>query len=276
MAYITTNDGAELFYETRGSGQALVFVGGWCMSTFWWQNQLESLSDTFQCVAYDPRAYGRSSKVDYGHRIARHARDLYDVLIGLDLSGVIAVGWSTGAAMLLAYSEAFRDERLSAIVLVEQSPCNVNRDDWEWGFGSRADADAFIEGIAADHRTAASELVDAMFTEPVSSAERELMIQEITKMPAHAAAELERDDFNQDWRDVLPRIRVPALVVAGAQSRIFPNAGLKYMADRIPVAQFVTFARSGHCPFMEEPERFNLVIRGFVSEIQDARIAGGG
>jgi non-heme chloroperoxidase len=263
MPYITTNDGAKLFFEERGVGRSLVFIGGWCMSTWWWRYQLEGLSEGFRCIAYDPRAYGRSTKVRHGHRMARHARDLFDLLGALDIADVIAIGWSTGAATLLAYSDVFCDERLGGLVLVDQSPCNVNRDDWEWGFGTGAEATGFIEAIAADHRSAAGELVDLMFVEPVAAGEREVMVEEIIKTPAAAASELERDDLHQDWRDVLPRIRVPTLVIAGAQSKVFPTAGVRYMADRIPNARFASFEHSGHCPFIEERERFNEEIRDF-------------
>ena len=267
MSYIETNDGVSLYYEEAGSGQPIVFLGGWCMSTPWWQGQMDSLSKTFRCIAFDPRNYGRSQKVEHGNRMSRHARDLYDVLESLAIQDGIIVGWSTGAATVLAYSELFRGEHMRGAVLVDQSPCNVTRRGWRWGFGNRREANEFLREIRSNHRAAAENLVDAMFFARPAAADRRWMIEEIVKTPASAALELERDDMNQDWRDVLPKFPVPALVAVGRHSKIFPNQACEHIAKSLPSAQIVYFEESGHCPFIEERTRFSRVVAEFAKSL---------
>jgi pimeloyl-ACP methyl ester carboxylesterase len=102
-----------------------------------------------------------------------------------------------------------------------------------------------------------------MFAVPPSPADAAWMLEEVLATPAESAAELERDDFHQDWRDVLPRIVVPTVVVAGAHSQIFPTDAIRYLAANVPGARLEIFPDSGHVPFMEECKRFNALLREF-------------
>jgi non-heme chloroperoxidase len=122
---------------------------------------------------------------------------------------------------------------------------------------------AFIEQAASDHPGVAASLINDMFAVPPAPADAAWMLAEVLQTPADTASELERDDFHQDWRDVLPRIAVPTLVVTGAHSKIFPAESIGYLAEHIPGARLEIFPESGHAPFLEEPERFNEALRVF-------------
>jgi non-heme chloroperoxidase len=257
MPTITTNDGAGLYYEDRGSGRPIVFVNGWCMTTRFWQGQVEGLAPEFRCITYDPRDFGQSQKVLRGRRMARYARDL-------DVADAVVVGWSTGGAIALSYADLFGDERLAGMVIVDQSPCNRSQPGWPWGFGTAEQCEAFIQLAATDLAAVGAELIRDMFAEPPPPDVAEWMLAEVLKTPAESASELERDDFQQDWRDVLPAIAVPTLVVTGAHSKIFPIESIRYLADHIPGARLEVFPNSGHVPFIEERDRFNDVLRAFV------------
>lgn len=103
MPTMTTSDGAGIHYTDSGTdGPPVLFVGGWCMSTPWWREQTRALGGEYRAIAMDPRAYGESEKMRHGHRMARHAADVRDLLRALDLEAVTAVGWSSGANELLA------------------------------------------------------------------------------------------------------------------------------------------------------------------------------
>jgi pimeloyl-ACP methyl ester carboxylesterase len=41
---------------------------------------------------------------------------------------------------------------------------------------------------------------------------------------------------------------------------------VEYVAERTPDARVERFASSSHCPFLEEPDRFNRVLSSFVAE----------
>jgi len=267
MPSITTSDGAEINYVEAGAGPPLVLIGGWCMTTAFWHRQIEGLSDAFRVVAIDPRAYGDSSKVTHGHRMARHAADLRDVLHALELDGAVAIGWSLGANVLFSHWELFAGERLRGLVHCDQSPYCLNRAGWEWGFGTEEEALGLLRGARADPPATASMLIDMCFTGPVPEDEKRWMVAELAKTPTEAAVTLEFDHIWSDWRDVVPTVQLPTLVVTGRQSKIFPWQSGDWMAQRLPNGTHAIFEDSGHCPFLEEPERFNETVREFVASL---------
>ena len=70
-----------------------------------------------------------------------------------------------------------------------------------------------------------------------------------------------------DWRDVLPRIDIPCLVISGDDS-LNNASGIAWTATQIPGAKSRTFTseeRGSHFMFWENPGLFNSVIEDFVS-----------
>lgn len=63
-----------------------------------------------------------------------------------------------------------------------------------------------------------------------------------------AAVALERMNSRSDVTDILPTIRVPALIMCSTHDPLAPAEGVKWMADRIPGAQFRAFPGSSHFP----------------------------
>jgi proline iminopeptidase len=67
-----------------------------------------------------------------------------------------------------------------------------------------------------------------------------------------------------DFRRQLRTIGVPTLVLAGRFDRVaIPRFAVQFKT-LMPRAQFVLFERSGHEPFIEEPERHDSVMRAFL------------
>jgi non-heme chloroperoxidase len=270
---ITTTDDVGIHYvDTGPPGPVILLLGGWTMSIPWWREQLSALGNRFRVVAIDARAYGESDKVTFGHRIARHAADVRDVIDALLLRRVTVVGWSLAANTLLAYLEQFGPYKLQSGVHLEMSPYPKSQPaypvpypDWELGFADVEAEQQFLDAWLADPATVASDLVDVMFAQPVDPADKEWMVAEILKTPVEAAAEIEWDTFHSDWRSMVPTVDLPMLVMSGRQSLIYPNTVGEWMADHLPNAQWHIFENSGHAPFLEEPDQFNQVLVDFTS-----------
>jgi proline iminopeptidase len=67
-----------------------------------------------------------------------------------------------------------------------------------------------------------------------------------------------------DIRDKLPQITAPTLITVGRDDWITPVEASEEMARLIPNARLVVFENSGHSPQLEEPERFQQVVREFL------------
>jgi pimeloyl-ACP methyl ester carboxylesterase len=94
-----------------------------------------------------------------------------------------------------------------------------------------------------------------------------LLRENLTLTGAHAAALL-LDYVHNDWRDVLPRITVPTLVVGGEASFLSPEVAPE-VAARIPGARYRVFTqgeKGSHLVFWENPAEFNAMVARFLDE----------
>jgi pimeloyl-ACP methyl ester carboxylesterase len=73
---------------------SILFIPGWTMPGWIWENQISHFSPDYRVVAMDPRSQGDSSKAGEGNYPASHARDIKAVIDQLHMAPVVLVGWS--------------------------------------------------------------------------------------------------------------------------------------------------------------------------------------
>lgn len=127
MAYITTQDGAEIFYKDWGprEAQPIVFHHGWPLSSDDWDAQLLFfLGHGYRVVAHDRRGHGRSSQIDGGHDMDHYAADAAAVAAHLDLRNAVHIGHSTGGGEVARYVARYGQPqgRVAKMVLVSAVP----------------------------------------------------------------------------------------------------------------------------------------------------------
>src|SRR5580700_6690365 len=125
-----TSDGVQLSYIRQGSGRPVVLLHGWSQCAEEFKHQIGSLSARYDVIAVDQRSHGESEKVSYGLKISRLAKDLYELLTELDLNEVALLGHSMGSSVIWCYFDLFGPERLSKIILIDQSPFLTSDPNW--------------------------------------------------------------------------------------------------------------------------------------------------
>lgn len=267
MPFLHTNDGVRLHYVDHGPRDApvLLLLPGWGTSTAWYDRQIEELSPRYRVISYDPRGQGRSERTDNGQRMERAGKDLDDVINALGLGEVALLGWSFGVSIVLSYIDVFGCAALSKAVLVCGGPRLINAEDWELGFVDVAQALDWIALQRNSMESAADFVLPQYFANPPTSAELARLREDITTMSATGSAAMCWSVLNQDYTDVLSKVRVPTLVLAGAQDTVIPAGNGPYLAESIPTARHSVFDNSAHCPFLEEPDEFNATLEEFLS-----------
>lgn len=265
--FVSANDGVRLYYEDTGSGKPILLIHGGGLSLGWWRRQVPVLGRRFRVVAADTRGNGRSDKTPWGHRMARYAMDVREIIESLDLHGVTLVGWSIGARTVLSYIELFRDYRLKGAVLVDEVPSNEVHDPPDDPPDHEADPPEPEAGPPpADETERRRRQFRSMFVSyDVTDEELDKLLEESRDNTPAQGVTLGPDYRAQDWRPLLPSIDLPVLITTGGKSGAFP--GCKYMFEHIPGARMEVFERSGHVLFYEEPDRFNAVVADFVDSI---------
>jgi 2-hydroxy-6-oxonona-2,4-dienedioate hydrolase len=74
-------------------------------------------------------------------------------------------------------------------------------------------------------------------------------------------------DYRMD--DELAKVRVPTLLVWGAQDEVTPPSVAYQFHEHLPNAQLVFFDECGHAPPIEHPQRFSQVVREFLAQPLD-------
>lgn len=271
---ISTNDGVNLHYFEAGEGQPLVMIPGWSQTAQQFKHQIEHFKENYRVIAIDMRGHGESDKPEHGYRLPRLAKDVHDVLTALDLQEVILLGHSVGCSIIWSYWELFGAARLQKLILVDQMSFIFANPSWSdeerQNAGAILDAEALFgtvnalagpEGEALTHG-----LVSGMMSPQISEEAKAWILAQNFKMPRQHAAKLLYSHATQDWRDVLPRINLPTLVIGGRISFI-PWQSVAWVASQIDGAQLEIFEadeRGQHFMFTENAEKFNKLVGEFI------------
>lgn len=269
-----TSDGVKLHYLEAGKGQPLVMIPGWSQSAAQFKHQLSGLSDKYRVIAIDMRGHGESDKPTYGYRIHRLSADVHEFLAAKSLSNVVLAGHSMGCSVIWGYWELYGSDRLSKLVLIDQMPMITANP--TWGDQEKTDAGAVFDKnslydvtnalAGADGVKTTEGFITGMFTKAYSRDEVNWAIQENLKFPRPYAARLLYDHATNDWRDVIPRINVPTLIF-GAKTSLVGWKSQQWIGTQIKGSRVEIFEEAeggNHFMFMENPEKFNRIVKEFI------------
>src|SRR5260370_28324807 len=225
-----TSDGVQLSYIRRGSGRPVVLVHGWSQCAEEFKHQIEPLSARYDVIAFDQRSHGESQKVSYGLKISRLSKDLYEFLNELGLNDVALLGHSMGASVIWCYIDLFGPERLSKIILVDQSPFLTSDPHWTQqeleDSGAIFTAQQVFEIVAALRSKQAEQVtrqgIDGIVTKYATAEMKEWIVQCNLQMPRDLAGTLAYNPWHMDLRDLIPRINLPTPIIRGPDSGAAP------------------------------------------------------
>jgi pimeloyl-[acyl-carrier protein] methyl ester esterase len=211
----------------------------------------------------DLPGHGRSRWPPGTHDLATLARAVFTKIP----RGAAVLGWSLGG--LVALELARRHPRhLRALVLVATTPKFVAAPDWEHGMAP-AVLDGFSRGLARDYR----KTVQGFLSLQTRGDERAL--ETLRLLRSRLAAHGEPDPAalatglailrDADLRDALPRLALPALVIAGEHDRLTPPAAGEALARGLPSARYHLVGRSGHAPFLSHAAQVTEEVRSFLA-----------
>lgn len=266
MPEVTTNDGVRLHYEERGQGRPLVLIHGWTFSGRFFVRNVDALAEQFRVITLDLRGHGDSDKPGHSYRVPRLAKDLHDLLESLDLRDVTVLGWSLGCPVIWSYLELFGAERLARAVFVQQSPRQYIGSDWPYHHAVCYDDAALATlqaQVNADPAGQDRQQISSIFATEPTDEERDLFLSETAKSPPEARNAIMADHTRYDWRDLLPTIQLPSLVLVACKDSVFPWRGPAFVGEAIPNAETVFFEESGHGLFFDEWEKFNETVKRF-------------
>lgn len=256
----TLPGGPRLAYDESGSGTALLLVHGWPHDRTLWHGQVSGLATHARCLAPDLRGFG-GSDVTGPFSIDQYADDLAAFLDVLAIPQAVVCGLSMGGYVAMALCRR-HPGRVRALILTGTRATADNPE-------QRAGRERIVEFV---QRSGVEALAGQQLPRMVGAttlATRPELCDALRRMMAAAPAEgviaaqramMERADSTA----TLAALRVPALVVAGAEDEIVPPAEQRAMAAGIPGARVTEVAGAGHVAAFERAGVFNLAVAEFL------------
>jgi non-heme chloroperoxidase len=276
MAFITVGQenstDIELFYEDHGSGQPVVLIHGYPLNGRSWEKQEAVLLDAgCRVIAYDRRGFGQSSQPTVGYDCDTFAADLRVIMDTLDLRDAVLVGFSMGSGEIARYLSRYGSERVAkAAFLASLGPYMLQADDNPDGvpqsvfdeISASATADRynwfddfFINFYNTDE-TLGSRLSDAALRYSWTVAAGASWLASSAVVPT----------WLTDFREDIPKIDVPALIVHGTADRILPiDSTGRPLARLMPDADYVEIAGAPHGMLWTHADEVNAALLRFLA-----------
>jgi pimeloyl-ACP methyl ester carboxylesterase len=246
-------DGVELYYEVHGAGPVLLLTHGYSSTSQMWRSQIEAFASSHTVVVWDMRGHGHS---DYpadqaAYSEAHTVADMAALLGAVGAQRAIIGGLSLGGYMSLAFHRQHPDA-VRALLIIDTGP------------GFKQDA-ARAQWNATALQRAESLEREGLSVLKSASAERAYAVHRSAQGIAKAARGMLTQHTSQVIES-LPTIKVPALIVVGADDTPF-LAACDYMAAKIPGAQKVVLPNAGHAANLDQPAAFNAAVGDFLKRL---------
>jgi class 3 adenylate cyclase len=267
---------ASIAYQVVGEeGLDLLFLTGWIAQIeHLWEAPanrrfLERLATFGRLILFDSRGTGLSDRVLDSYTVEQEAQDAIAVLDAAGSERAAVFTYAHGG-LVGAYLAAEHPERVGALVMYASLARTAWAPDYSWAMTSEQREELRERTIATwgEANTEAMAAWAPSMAEDLSLVAWFARLQRLAASPNEAAVILDAM-VDLDVREVLPRIRVPTLVMHRPEELVWDVRHSRYLAEHIPGARYIELQGSDSFPFVgdsdtiiEEVEEFLTGVRG--------------
>ena len=263
----------NLYYEDVGEGQPVVLIHGYPLNGHSWERQTKALLDAgYRVIAYDRRGWGQSSQPTTGHDYDTFAADLNELLEQLEITDIVLAGFSMGTGEVTRYLGTYGSERVEKAALfgaippfllkTDDNPEGVDGSVFE-GIKEAAIKDRYVwfKQFFDDFNN-----VDKLHPERISDQALQASFNVACMGSAYSSVACV-DTWLTDFREDLPKIDVPVLVVHGTEDRILPyESTAARLPDLIDEVKVVPVQGGPHNIGWTHPEVLNPLFVAFLEK----------
>lgn len=251
-------NGTTLHYTCDGGERspALFFANSLGADHTMWEPQVAALASRWRVIRYDARGHGESGVTPGPYTVELLGQDVLALLDHLQVERAAFCGLSLGGATG-QWLGLHAKNRFTKLVLANTAAKIGTPEAW-----NQRIAAVNAGGVAA----VADAVLQRWFTtafaqrEPVTLARMKAMM---VRQPAAGYAAQCAAVRDADFRDALPTIEVPTLVIAGTHDASTTAADGAFLAQRIPGARYVQLD-AAHISNVEAPAAFTAALRDFL------------
>lgn len=239
----------------------LVLIHGHPFDRTMWHPQLTEFATARRVIAPDLRGYGASPVTPGTVPLSRHARDIAGLLDHLGVDTFALAGLSMGGQIAMECAARFGD-RIRGLVLADTFPAAETT---EGRHSRNAMADRLLTEGMRGYADEVLEKMVAPYADPEVKAHVYRMMTATS--PEGAAAALRGRAERPDYRELLTKLPVPALVMVGADDTYTPVADAEAMHAALPDSVLHVVEGAAHLPNLERPREFNRALGDFLARL---------
>ena len=255
-------DGGVLHYNRAGAGSPILLLHGLFAQKEQWNSLLCLLSAAgYTAIAPDLPGYGQSVDfplADYRleHQVAR-LRQLIDIL---GITRFELAGSSMGGAIAALYVRTYPDQ-VHTLAFIG-SPLGLV--DW-----SPQVKEAIYQGINPFIPVDIAQFdleMSLLFANPpqIPQPVKEAAVKDYVEHNRHYQQVWDIVNLYDTLLDQGPRLRIPTLVIWGANDKVFNVQDAERLHYRIPRSKRVKLPNTGHLPHLENPAKTAAIYIGFL------------
>lgn len=256
-------DGADIYYEVRGTGRPVMLVAGLAADNAFWLPSVDAIAAKQQVILIDNRGSGRTTPPDAATSIRAMADDCMALAAHLGAPKVTLVGHSMGGLIVQDCAIRYPDA-VDRLVLVSTAP-----------YASPRDNELFATWSALFSAVERALWFRNLFFWVLSPAflgngtQLDMLVKLASAYPYQqtpiALANQVRAIAGYDARNQLSSIRARTLVLHGTLDLVFGIASAAAFAKTIPYATFEPVEGAAHSFPIEIPQEFTRRLLAFLA-----------
>lgn len=261
----------DLYYEDHGSGEPVILIHGWPLSSASWEKQVPVLVKSgYRVITYDRRGFGHSSKPTTGYDYDTLTSDLHTLMEKLDIRDATLVGFSMGGGEVARYLGTHGSQRVKrAVFMAAVTPFLLKTSDNPEGIEESVFT-GIQRAIFEDRPAFLSAFLDKFYSAEALKGKR--ISEEALRISwniAAAASPVATHDCVRSWltdfRADLRKIRIPTLVIHGDNDQTLPLAVTGERMSRFAeTSRLVVVPGGPHGLNWTHPEEVNKALLEFL------------
>lgn len=251
----TYNNG-EIYYQTTGVGEPIVFIHGFTLDNRMWQPQVDFFGKKYRVITYDARGFGRSSIPSHAYN---HCDDLRALLEHLGIEQAHIVGLSMGGRIAINF--ALAHPKIVQSLTVMDSALDGYKSTVDWNVHAK---DVGVESAKENWMN------HEIFTETRKHSRVVAALRPIIKDYSgwHWLHDDMQQPANSHARTRLNEITVPTLIVMGERDIPYFHAIAATIKAGIKGSVKVMVPSGGHMINMEKPKIVNKLLADFIAQCE--------
>lgn len=263
--FVTTDDGAQIYYTVHGEGQPLVLIHGYPLNGGLFRDNVGPLSERFQVVTVDLRGFGQSISPSEEGSLERYAMDVLAVMSELGLEQAVVGGMSMGGVIAF---EMYRQapESFAGLILIDT--VHLPAGPAEAGLWRGAATQAQEMGVASLVAVFLKDMVtgDTRMDRPEIAEHLTSLVQQASVQGAVVGGHVLAD--RPDSSDTLAQISVPTLIIVGLEDTVAPYEVHQMMNEAIMGSTLVIIPGVAHAATLEAADETNAAILEWAQELE--------